>query len=90
MFLFRLYVACYIRLTCVASEVCEGCYRNCGFTAQKVVVSNLAKPINVIATYVHLPLEAFVLRMTVMENNIISYLLFNMSSHLSKVFIQNK
>ena len=90
MFLFLLYMACYLHQMCVASEVCEGCYGNSGFTAQKVIVCNLTKLINVIAVYVYLPLEAFFLWMTFMENNIISNLLFNMSSHLSKVFTQNK
>lgn len=83
MFLFLLYMACYLHQMCVASEVCRGCYRYSGFTAQKVIVCNLTKVISVIAIYP--PLEAFVLQMTFMENNITSYLLYNMSSHLSKV-----
>lgn len=61
MFLFLLYMACYQHQMYIACEIFEGCYGNSGSTAQKVIVGNLTKLISVIAIYVCLPLEAFVL-----------------------------
>lgn len=81
MFQFLLSMACYLHQIRVVSEVCEGCYGNSGFPAQKVTVCSLTKLISVIG--VHLDELCG-------ETNIISYLLFNMSYHLPKVFIQNE
>lgn len=54
MFQFLLSMACYLHPIRAVSEVCEGCYGDSGFTAQKVIVCSLTKLINVIGIYAHL------------------------------------